>query len=146
MSGRSRDRSKHGRDVLTIPADVFEAMLAHCEMEAPLEACGLLGGVFPCADLFYPLVNIDQSETRYNADPRGLIRADQDLRNREARILAIYHSHPKSRPVPSKADLALNYHDETPRIIVSLLNDPPEVRAWRLSPDAYEELPWRVEG
>ena len=129
-----------------ISAVVFEAMLAHCEMEAPIEACGLLGGVFPRADLFYPLVNIDQSETRYNADPRDLIRADQDLRNREANVLAIYHSHPKSRPVPSKADLALNFHDETPRIIVSLLNNPPEVRAWRLSPDAYEELPWRVDG
>ena len=35
------------------------------------------------------------SETHYNADPHDLIRAVQDLRAREAEILAIYHSHPK---------------------------------------------------
>ena len=131
--------------MLTITKDVFEAMLAHCLMEAPIEACGLLGGIFPLADLFYPLRNLDRSETRYNADPGDLIRADQDLRAREANLLAIYHSHPRSRPIPSQADLAMNYHDDLPRIIVSLLSDPPEVRTWRLSATTFEELPWRIE-
>ena len=132
-------------EILAIPADVYDAMIAHCIADAPLEACGLLGGVFPRAELFYPLSNAEKSETRYNADPRDLIRAVQDLRTREAEILAIYHSHPKWQPVPSKADLSMNYCDDTPRIIVSLLTDPPEVRLWKLKPDSYEELPWRVE-
>ncbi len=141
----SRNRRRTARDTLTIPADVHDAMLAHCLMDAPLECCGILGGVPPLADLFYPLANADASETRYNADPRDIIRVMQDLRAREAEILAIYHSHPQWPAVPSKADLALNYYEETPRIIVSLLKSRPVVRVWRLLPDSFVELPWRIE-
>lgn len=145
MSPR-RKRGRSQRDVLTIPADIHDAMLAHCLMDAPLECCGILGGVSPHVELFYPLANADASETRYNADPRDIIRALQDMRAREAELLAIYHSHPQWPAVPSKADLALNYYEETPRIIVSLLTSPPKVRVWRLRPDSFEELPWRIQG
>jgi [CysO sulfur-carrier protein]-S-L-cysteine hydrolase len=140
----AKPRTGRHRDVLTIPADIHDAMLAHCLMDAPLECCGILGGVSPFVELFYPLANADASETRYNADPRDIIRVMQDLRAREAEILAIYHSHPQWPAVPSKADLALNYYEETPRIIVSLLTTPPVVRVWRLLPDSFTELPWRI--
>jgi proteasome lid subunit RPN8/RPN11 len=119
-------------------------MIAHCRMDEPLECCGVLAGVFPEVSLFYPLANALASETRYDADPLDLLRAHRDIRDREAELLAIYHSHPSSRPVPSKADLALNYYGPLPRIIISLLGDRPEVRVWRLDPESFEELPWRV--
>ena len=130
--------------MLTIPAAIHDAMVAHCVQDAPLECCGLLGGVFPEVSLFYPLGNAEASETRYNADPAELIRAVQDLRAREAEILAIYHSHPRWQAVPSQTDLAANHYGDVPRIIVSLLTAPPEVRVSRLEPTDYEELPWRV--
>jgi proteasome lid subunit RPN8/RPN11 len=137
--------SRRGRrPILTIPRDVLDAMIAHCLMDAPLECCGILGGVFPEVSLFYPLANTEASETRYNADPMDLIRVDRDLRARDAEVLAIYHSHPRWRAVPSQTDLDTNYLGPIPRIIVSLLTHPPEVRVWRLEPDSYEELPWRV--
>ena len=131
-------------EVLTIPWDIHHALVAHCAMDAPLECCGILGGVFPDVSLFYPLTNSEASETRYNADPRDLIRVDRDLRAREAEILAIYHSHPRWKAVPSQTDLATNYLGPIPRIIVSLLDDPPVVRAWRLDTNSYEEIPWRL--
>jgi [CysO sulfur-carrier protein]-S-L-cysteine hydrolase len=129
---------------LTIPAEILDAMVAHCRMEAPLECCGILAGIFPEVSLFYPLANLEASETRYSADPRDLIRVDRDLREREAKILAIYHSHPRWSAVPSKTDLETNYYGEVPRIIVSLLDEPPTVRVWRLDAGSYEELDWRV--
>jgi len=129
---------------LGIPDDIHDAMVAHCLREAPLECCGILGGVAFEVSLFYPLGNLDASETRYNADPLDLIRVVVDLRAREAEILAIYHSHPRWRAVPSQADLALNYHGPVPRIIVSLLADPPEIRAWRLDAESFEEVAWRL--
>ena len=137
-------RKTRGKVVLTIPSDIHDAMVAHCLMDAPIECCGLLGGVFPEVSLFYPLANTEASETRYNADPHDLIRADRDLRDREAQVLAIYHSHPRWAAVPSRTDLQTNYCGETPRIIVSLLEHPPLVRMWRLDPDSFEELPWRL--
>jgi proteasome lid subunit RPN8/RPN11 len=130
--------------VLTIPADIHDAMVAHCVREAPLECCGLLGGVSPAVSSFHPLRNASASETRYDADPRDLIEAVVALRGRGAEILAIYHSHPRWAAIPSATDLRENHYGPVPRIIVSLLGASPEVRAWRLDPESYEELPWRL--
>ncbi len=129
---------------LLIPAEYHDAMVAHCVREAPLECCGLLGGVAPLVSSFHPLRNASASEVRYDADPRDLIAAVQSLRVRGAEILAIYHSHPRWAAVPSRTDLAENHYGEVPRIIVSLAGETPEVRVWRLDPDSYVELSWRI--
>ncbi len=131
-------------DPLTIPAAIRDAMVAHCVRDAPLECCGLLGGVAPLVSSIHPLRNSEASETRYNADGQDLIRAVRDLRARGAAILAIYHSHPRWPAVPSQTDLRENYYEDVPRIIVSLLGPEPDVRVWRLGPASYVELPWRV--
>ena len=131
---------------LQIPASIHETMVAHCLREDPLECCGLLGGVPPLVSSIHPLRNADASEVHYNADSRDLIDAVVRLRERGARILAIYHSHPRSRPIPSQADLRENYYGDVARIIISLLAEPPEVRIWRLDPSSYEELPWQIVG
>ncbi len=131
--------------ILTVPADLHDAMVAHCRREAPREACGFLGGMPPLVSSIHPLRNIAETgEIRYLADPLDQIEAERALRARKARVLAIYHSHPKWQAVPSKADLQENYCGELPRIIVSLLGEEPEVRVWRLHPESYEELPWRI--
>lgn len=130
---------------LTIPAAVLDAMVAHCVREAPLECCGILGGVAPLVSSIHPLRNTEASETRYNADPGELVKAVVWLREGGAEMLAIYHSHPRSPAVPSKTDLRENHYGEVPRIIVSLLGPEPVVRVWRLDAESFEELPWRVD-
>jgi len=129
---------------MIIPAEIHDAMVAHCLREAPLECCGLLGGIAPVVSSFHPMRNASRSETRYDADPRDLIEAVQSLRARGAEILAIYHSHPRWAAIPSKTDLAENHYGEVPRIIVSLLGESPEVRVWRLDADSFEELAWSI--
>ena len=120
-------------------------MVSHCVQQAPLECCGLLGGIAPRVSSFHPLRNSSQSEVRYDADPRDLIAAVQSLRARGAEILAIYHSHPRWAAIPSQVDLQENHYGDVPRIIVSLLNDSPDVRVWRLDSDSYVELSWTTE-
>jgi [CysO sulfur-carrier protein]-S-L-cysteine hydrolase len=129
---------------LTIPAGIHDAMVAHCVREAPLECCGILGGIAHLVSSFHPLRNAASSETRYDADPRDLIDAVTSLRRRGAEILAIYHSHPRWAAVPSQTDLRENHYGPVPRIIVSLLGATPEVRVWRLDPNSYEEVPWSI--
>ena len=90
--------------ILEIPAEIHDAMVAHCVREAPLECCGLLGGVAPLVSSFHPLRNASASEVRYDADTGDLIEAVQSLRARKAEILAIYHSHPRWVAIPSKTD------------------------------------------
>jgi [CysO sulfur-carrier protein]-S-L-cysteine hydrolase len=129
---------------LEIPRELHDAMVAHCLREAPLECCGLLGGLAPRVSSFHPLRNAAASETRYDADPHDLIAAVVALRDRGAEILAIYHSHPRWEAVPSRTDLRENHYGPVPRIIVSLLGEVPVVRVWRLDTDSYDELPWRI--
>src|SRR5208283_202392 len=94
----------------------------------------------------HPLRNIAASKTRYTADPKELIQTLVWFREQQREILAIYHSHPRWQAVPSATDLTQNYWGEMPRIIVSLLADPPDVRVWRLRPDSFQELPWKLIG
>lgn len=129
---------------LEVPFDVHDAMVAHCQREAPIEACGLLGGVGGLASSIHPLRNALASPSRYEADPRDLIAAVVWLRERSAEIVAIYHSHPRWPAIPSQTDLETNHYEDVPRIIVSLAGAVPEVRVWRLFPQAYQELPWRL--
>jgi len=129
---------------IEIPRDIHDAIVAHCQRDAPLECCGILGGIAPRVSSFHPLRNTSASESRYDADPRGLIDAVVALRQHGAEILAIYHSHPRWAAIPSRTDLQENHYGPVPRIIVSLLGSVPEVRVWRLDPDSYEELPWKI--
>jgi proteasome lid subunit RPN8/RPN11 len=129
---------------LLIPRDIHDEMVAHCLREAPLECCGILGGVTPRVSSFHPLGNAAASETRYDADPRDLISAVVALRQRGADILAIYHSHPRWEAVPSATDLRENHYGPVPRIIVSLKDPTPAVRVWQLEPDSFVELPWQI--
>ena len=129
---------------LRIPRAHHDAMVAHCLRDAPLECCGILGGVPPLVSSCHPLQNTARSETRYDADPRDLIDAVVQLRSRGAEILAIYHSHPRWQAVPSLTDLRENHYGPVPRIIISLLEQSPVVRVWRLDADSFAELSWEL--
>jgi proteasome lid subunit RPN8/RPN11 len=130
--------------LLEIPREIHDAMVTHCQREAPVEACGVLGGIGRRVSSFHPFRNSSASETRYDADPRDLINAVVALRQRGFEMLAIYHSHPRWAPIPSQTDLRENHYGPLPRIIVSLVGAAPEVRIWRLAADSFEELPWTI--
>ncbi len=129
--------------MLTIPEPILAEMLAHLRRELPNEGCGLLLGRDGLASELFPLRNVSASPVHYSADPQDLITAYHKLRAEELAIVAIYHSHPRTAPTPSRVDLRENYYGDVPRLIVSFRAEPPEIRNWRLDPDSYEELPWQ---
>src|SRR3954453_16687962 len=94
---------------LRIPAQIHDAMVAHCLREAPLECCGILGGDGDLGSSFHPLRYAAATETRYDADANDLSAAVVDLRKRGAKMLAIYHSHPRWAAIPSRTDLGENH-------------------------------------
>jgi proteasome lid subunit RPN8/RPN11 len=133
---------------LRIPRDIYDAMLAQAQAELPNECCGLLGGTRDGdrvrATQRYPLVNAAANPVRYEADPRGLLHAFRDMRERQIEHLAIYHSHPTSDPVPSRTDLAQAFYPGVVYLIISLKSDPPTVRGWWLSETDYSEAEWEA--
>lgn len=131
-------------NALEIPSRILDAIVAHCRAEAPREACGILSGrAAPRVETIHSLRNEMASETRYNADPRDLVDAVVAMREKGEEMLAIYHSHPASPPIPSHVDLRLNGYGPLPQMIVSLAGPTPVLRVWRLAETTFTPLEWR---
>lgn len=125
---------------LLLPRSLYEALVAQAKTEAPLECCGLLAGTrgadgTAVATVRYPLVNAARSPVLFESEPRSMLDACRDIDARGLEILAVYHSHPTSAPVPSKTDRERNFSEDVLNVIVGLLTEPPTVRAWWLTAD-----------
>jgi [CysO sulfur-carrier protein]-S-L-cysteine hydrolase len=136
--------------VLSIPRSVYEGMLWHALAECPLECCGLLAGVVREDDvgevhLRYPLLNAAASPVEFESEPRSHFSADRDIRRQGLEVLAIYHSHPTSEPVPSRKDRERSWSADVVNLIVSLATTPPKVCAWWLTAETYREAEWAIQ-
>jgi proteasome lid subunit RPN8/RPN11 len=128
-------------------------MLAQASAELPNECCGLLAGRVSsenAADAVgevvrcYPLVNAAASPREYLSDPRSMFAAVCDMRRQELEILAVYHSHPSSEPIPSRTDLERNFSPDVVNFIISLKGGEPRMRGWWLRGEEYVEADWEV--
>jgi proteasome lid subunit RPN8/RPN11 len=132
--------------VIQIPATIYDAMVEHARAARPAECCGLLAGRGAVVSKRFELRNELASPVAYQADPRDLFAAFRGLREHGLELLAIYHSHPTSPARPSRTDLEQNFYGDVPRIIISLVGDPPVVKAFRLFEDRFDELPVHRRG
>jgi proteasome lid subunit RPN8/RPN11 len=127
-------------------------MVAQARVEYPLECCGFLAGIIAEDGIGlvrerYPLVNARASPTEFFSEPDSLFGPHKDMRRRGFEVLAVYHSHPHSAPVPSRKDLedsAQSYGATVVNLIISLASEPPLVRGWWLEGDSFSEAPWEV--
>ena len=139
---------------LLIPRALYEEMVAQARAELPNECCGLLGGVFEEAGpgggrvgrvvRRYPLVNAAASPRLFESDPRSMFDADRDMRRNKLEVLAVYHSHPTSPPVPSRKDLERNYSEQVMNLIIGLTGETPEARGWWLTESEYHRASFEV--
>jgi len=111
---------------------VLAGIARHAKDEAPLECCGLLLGGGDLIDEYVCTRNVRQSTVAYQVDPAEHFAAIRSARARGRAILGAYHSHPRTPAVPSPTDLAEAHDAELLYVIVSLLNEPPDIRAYRL--------------
>lgn len=134
---------------LVIPPTIYDAMLVHARAELPAECCGLLAGRIEGdagrVTQHFPLGNALASATEYESEPRSMFAAHKAMRASGADILAVYHSHPTTEPVPSRRDRERSYDDQVVNLIIGLRRAEPEVRGWWLTADGAREAVWEVE-
>jgi len=142
--------------VLRIPRQIVEEMIAHARELDPCECCGLLGGAGGVVARHYRITNTvaedaravdvfdsanvkqlgDLSATRraevaYFMDPKEMLAAFKDMRERHLELAVIYHSHTRSPALPSQTDVGLAYYPEAAYLIISLENPAkPDLRAY----------------
>ncbi len=108
----------------------LDQMITQARSDAPLETCGLLAGREGRATRVLPVPNVLRSRVRYNM---GGGQAFFDaMAACDFEPLAIYHSHPQGPPVPSPTDVAESFYPDTIYVIISLAQEPPSVRAFRI--------------
>src|SRR2546425_13343140 len=121
--------------MLTLSKTHFHQMVEHAREDAPNECCGLVGGISAHALTVYRLRNVATDPlATYEAAPEDLFAAQRAMRERGEQLLAIYHSHPRSKdPGPSATDVRLAYYPSAVYFIVGLGDKEPCLRAFRIS-------------
>jgi [CysO sulfur-carrier protein]-S-L-cysteine hydrolase len=127
--------------MLQIAKDVYARMLGHCYDGLPLEACGLLGGAPDEASVCYPTTNVAASARVYTVDPTGHFRADRDAEGRGLEIIGVFHSHTHTDAYPSPTDVAQAPDPSWHYVLVSLRDEVPVVRSYRIEDGKIAEEP-----
>ena len=140
--------------LLYVPRVIYSEMLERALFECPNECCGLLAGVLEATKneklpvgrvaRIYPLLNVAASPVEYLSDARSMFEAVRDMNRHNLEVLAVYHSHPTSPPVPSRKDLERNYSEEVVNLIISLMTETPTVRGWWLTAETYRKAEWDI--
>jgi proteasome lid subunit RPN8/RPN11 len=132
---------------LLIPREIHEAMLVHAHVTLPAECCGLLAGTVIYGQgrvtEHYPLINVLNSPTEFESESRNHFAAHKAMRASGTEVLAVYHSHPNTHPLPSKHDLQRSFEGVV-NLIIGLRDDEPDVRGWWLNSASAAEADWTV--
>lgn len=142
--------------VLKIPRQILDDIVAHARELDPFECCGLLAGAKGTVTRQYRITNTVANDTRagevfstanvkpvdqlpektraevaYFMDPKEMLAAFKDMRERQLDLAVIYHSHTHSPAYPSITDIGLAYYPDAAYLIISLQDkSQPDLRAY----------------
>ncbi len=128
---------------IQIPRKLANQLLHLAQQSPNLEICGLISSQDGFAKHCYPINNIaEHPQQRFLLDASQQIAAMTQMRELDQELFAIYHSHPTAPALPSKEDLALSAYPAALYLIISLnTKGILEMRGFRISPDAAQEIP-----
>jgi len=134
-----------GPQSVRLPAALVQAIVGHARAAYPNEACGVIVGSAPAAEggqplRWEPVRNAAASPYRYEIHPDDLLRLTLATEEAGEEFWAIVHSHVASPARPSPTDIGLAFYPDALYVLVSLGNEPPEVRAWRILDGAVHEV------
>ena len=123
-------------------------MIGHCYDGLPLEACGLLAGPKgqghtddATASVCYPTRNAAKSSRVYEVHGLDYRDADEDADARGLEILGVFHSHTHTDPYPSPTDVASAQFPQWHYVLVSLRDEAPMTRSYRIVDGKITEEP-----
>jgi proteasome lid subunit RPN8/RPN11 len=117
---------------MKISKKIINEIYEHGKKEAPIEACGYLAGINDEVEDFYPMHNIDQSNEHFTLDPQEQFDVMKKVRAKELEILAVYHTHPESPARPSEEDIKLAFDPGIIYVILSLLEEKNNIKAFKI--------------
>jgi proteasome lid subunit RPN8/RPN11 len=134
--------------MLRLPAGVYTELVGHCLGGLPDEACGLLGGdpASTQVAVCYPARNAAGSARTYEVDSRDVLHAGRDAESRGLEIVGVFHSHTHTDAYPSATDVAQAPDPSWHYVLVSLRDESPTLRSYRIVDGKIDEEPVALEG
>jgi [CysO sulfur-carrier protein]-S-L-cysteine hydrolase len=120
----------------------WDALVEHAKADAPNECCGYARARDGRVEEVFRAENTRHSPYGYDFGFEAL-KAVNDLDD-EGFEVVVYHSHPKSPAEPSQTDINLAQYPHWLWLIVSLADEEPVVRAWRIADGKVDEEPIEV--
>ncbi|HTN79199.1 MAG TPA: M67 family metallopeptidase [Acidimicrobiales bacterium] len=135
--------------MLRLSRGPYLEMVGHAYDGLPDEACGLLAGE-PVAGghvaVFYPCRNVAESSRVYTVDPKDHLLAERDAESHGMQILGVMHSHTHTEAYPSPTDVEQAPDPEWHYVIVSLKQEAPVLRSYRIVDSQITEEQVALEG
>jgi [CysO sulfur-carrier protein]-S-L-cysteine hydrolase len=133
--------------VLTLPRDLYDAIVAHARRDHPDEACGVVAG--PAGSdqpvRFIPMLNAARSPTFYEFDSTDLLKLYRDMDDRDEEPVVIYHSHTATEAYPSRTDISYANEPGAHYVLVSTREeDTVEFRSFRIVDGVVTEEPVEI--
>jgi proteasome lid subunit RPN8/RPN11 len=133
--------------MLTLPAALRAAIVAHARADHPDEACGVIAGPAgsDLPERFIPMLNAERSPTFYRFDSLEQLRVWREMDDRDEEPVVIYHSHTATEAYPSRTDISYASEPGAHYVLVST-RDPDEVefRSFRIVDGTVTEEELRV--
>jgi [CysO sulfur-carrier protein]-S-L-cysteine hydrolase len=127
--------------LLLLPVHLRDQLLAQLLGELPNEGGGILAGISNAEGCLVkavlPLPNVLQSPLAYLSEGSATIQANRTMREHGWEVVGVYHSHPTSRPIPSKRDQEEIYDQNVMTVIVGMGCDPPEIEGWWIRRESF---------
>lgn len=133
--------------MLTIRADLVQAMVSHARADHPDEACGIIAGPEGSdrPERFIAMVNAERSPTFYRFDSGEQLKVWRALDAADEAPIVIYHSHTATEAYPSRTDISYASEPDAHYVLVST-RDPEthELRSYRIVDGVVTEEPVTV--
>ncbi len=131
-------------EIVKIPRALADEMIEHCRAGRPHEACGIVAAKDGEVVKVYRMTNAAASPVRYSLEPREQLAVYNALDDQGWDLGGVFHSHTHTEAYPSPTDVRLATEDVA-YIIVSLVREPPSVRAFRIFKENWTDSDGRIE-
>jgi proteasome lid subunit RPN8/RPN11 len=129
----------------------YRTIVGHSYDGLPDEACGLFVG--PMLDgeptgvvsEVRPCRNADASARTYTVDPKDMLHTMRAAEARGEEIVGVWHSHTHTDAYPSPTDVRQAVDPAWLYVIVSLRDEAPVLRAYRIRGEAVAEVPVAID-
>ena len=126
--------------MIVVPQEILDQMVRHSKDELPNESCGYLSGSDSEVRTCYEMTNLDQSPEHFSFDPKEQFSVMKQAREKDERLVGVYHSHPETPARLSQEDLRLLNDPNMVYFIVSLMGEEADVKAFMIKKESEEDI------